>query len=67
MTSKCFSLGALAIFTVKFWAVMWYVANWVDGHLMKAMYDGNFNVDSWSRCFRTAQAHVAQRSASDHV
>ena len=43
---KVFFLGALAIFTVKFWAVMWYVANWVDGHLMKAMYDGNFNVDS---------------------
>jgi hypothetical protein len=45
---KVFFLGALAIFTVKFWAVMWYVANWVDGHLMKAMYDGNFNVDSCS-------------------
>lgn len=43
---KVFFLGALAIFTVKFWAVMWYVANWVDGRLMRAMYDGNFNVDS---------------------
>ena len=42
---RVFFLGALAIFTVKFWAVMWYVANWVDGRLMKAMYEGNFNVD----------------------
>jgi len=43
---RVFFLGALAIFTVKFWSVMWYVANWVDGRLMRAMYDGNFNVDS---------------------
>jgi hypothetical protein len=42
---RVFFLGALAIFTVKFWAVMWYVANWLDGRLIKAMYEGNFNVD----------------------
>lgn len=43
---KVFFLGGLAIFTVKFWAVMWYVANWIDGRLMSAMYEGNFNVDT---------------------
>jgi hypothetical protein len=31
-------LGALAIFTVKFWAVMWFIARWLDDSLIKAMY-----------------------------
>lgn len=31
-------LGALAIFTVKFWAVMWFIARWLDDTLIKAMY-----------------------------
>jgi hypothetical protein len=30
--------GAMAIFTVKFWAVLWFVANWIDGRLYDAMY-----------------------------
>ncbi len=33
-------LGALAIFSVKFWAVMWFIARWVDDHLIAAMYPG---------------------------
>ncbi len=31
-------LGALAIFTVKSWALMWYIAAWLDEHLWVAMY-----------------------------
>lgn len=30
--------GALAIFTVKFWSVLWYVAMWVDQNLIQSMY-----------------------------
>lgn len=37
--------GALAIFTVKFWTVMWFIARWLDDHLIEAMYPGlNGNV-----------------------
>lgn len=43
---KTMFLGALAIFTVKFWSVMWYIVNWIDGHMMEAMYpSGSFDVD----------------------
>lgn len=31
-------LGGLAIFTVKFWEVMWFIARWLDDHLIQAMY-----------------------------
>jgi hypothetical protein len=31
-------LGGLAIFTVKMWAVMWFIAAWLDEHLWVAMY-----------------------------
>ena len=30
--------GALAIFTVKFWSVLWYLALWVDQNLILSMY-----------------------------
>lgn len=33
--------GGLAIFTVKFWTVMWFIARWVDDHLIAAMYPGS--------------------------
>ena len=33
-------LGAAAIFTIKLWASMWFIATWVDGHLINAMYPG---------------------------
>lgn len=32
--------GAVAIFTVKMWAGMWVIAQWVDAHLIAAMYPG---------------------------
>ena len=37
---KVMFLGAIGIFTVKFWAVMWFVANWIDARLIKALYPG---------------------------
>ena len=37
---KMMLYGGLAIFTVKFWAVMWFVARWLDAHLIDAMYPG---------------------------
>ena len=30
--------GALAVFTVKFWSVLWYLALWVDQNLILSMY-----------------------------
>lgn len=33
-------LGGLAIFSVKFWSVMWFVAQWLDARLIQAMYPG---------------------------
>lgn len=38
---KVMFLGAIAIFTVKFWAVMWTVAQWVDAKLIESMYPGS--------------------------
>jgi hypothetical protein len=32
--------GGMAIFTVKFWTVLWYVASYIDADLWKAMYPG---------------------------
>ncbi|RRD56510.1 conjugal transfer protein TraG [Comamonadaceae bacterium OH2545_COT-014] len=33
--------GAVAIFTVKLWAAMWVIAQWIDARLIAAMYPGN--------------------------
>jgi len=31
-------VGAMAIFTVKFWSVLWYLAMWADQNLIQSMY-----------------------------
>ena len=31
-------VGAMAIFTVKFWSVLWYLSMWVDQNLIRSMY-----------------------------
>jgi hypothetical protein len=31
-------LGGLAIFTVKFWSVMWFITDWLDDQLILSMY-----------------------------
>jgi hypothetical protein len=36
--------GAMAIFTVKFWSVLWFVANWIDNNLFTSMNAGNQGV-----------------------
>lgn len=33
-------VGAIAIFSVKFWTVMWYIARWMDDNLIASMYPG---------------------------
>jgi len=37
---KVMFLGGLTIFTIKFWSVMWFIARWLDDHLIEAMYPG---------------------------
>lgn len=32
--------GAVAIFTVKLWSAMWFIAQWMDARLIEAMYPG---------------------------
>lgn len=34
---RIFVMGALAIFTVKFWSVMWWICRWMDDHLIQAL------------------------------
>lgn len=31
-------IGAVAIFTINFWTVLWYIAGWVDDQLIKSMW-----------------------------
>lgn len=31
-------IGAIAIFTINFWTVLWYIAGWIDDQLIKAMW-----------------------------
>jgi len=31
-------IGAIAIFSIKFWTVLWAIAGWVDGTLIQAMF-----------------------------
>lgn len=35
--------GALAIFTVKFWTVLWFISRWIDSNLVESMYPGAAN------------------------
>ncbi len=37
---KVMFYGAIAIFTVKLWAAMWFIAQWIDARLISAMYPG---------------------------
>ncbi len=32
------AIGAVAIFTINFWTVLWYVAGWIDDQLIKALW-----------------------------
>lgn len=50
--------GAMAIFTVKFWSVLWYLAHWVDQNLIHAMYP---DVNVFLQIFANPGEHDAKR------
>ncbi len=50
--------GALAIFTVKFWSVLWYLALWVDQNLILSMYP---DVNIFFQIFANPGEHDTKR------
>ena len=50
--------GALAIFTVKFWSVLWYLALWVDQNLIQSMYP---DVNLFLQLFANPGEHDSKR------
>ena len=50
--------GAIAIFTVKFWSVLWYLAMWVDQNLIQSMYP---DVNTFLLIFTNPGEHDAKR------
>ena len=51
-------VGAMAIFTVKFWSVLWYLALWVDQNLIQSMYP---DVNVFLQIFANPGEHDAKR------
>ena len=51
-------VGAMAIFTVKFWSVLWYLAMWVDQNLILSMYP---DVNVFLQMFANPGEHDAKR------
>ena len=51
-------VGAMAIFTVKFWSVLWYLALWVDQNLIRSMYP---DVNVFLQIFANPGEHDAKR------
>ena len=50
--------GAMAIFTVKFWSVLWYLALWVDQNLILSMYP---DVNVFFQIFANPGEHDSKR------
>jgi len=50
--------GAMAIFTIKFWTVLWYLALWVDQNLILSMYP---DVNIFFQLFANPGEHDAKR------
>ncbi len=50
--------GAIAIFTVKFWSVLWYLALWVDQNLIQSMYP---DVNIFLQMFTNPAEHDSKR------
>ncbi len=50
--------GAMAIFTIKFWSVLWYLALWVDQNLILSMYP---DVNIFFQIFANPGEHDAKR------
>lgn len=51
-------IGAMAIFTVKFWSVLWYLALWVDQNLIMSMYP---DVNVFLQIFANPGEHDSKR------
>lgn len=51
-------VGAMTIFTVKFWGVLWYLAMWVDQNLMLSMHP---DVNVFLQIFANPGEHDAKR------
>ncbi len=51
-------VGGMAIFTIKFWAVLWYLAMWVDQNLILSMYP---DVNVFLQIFTNPGEHDAKR------
>ena len=51
-------VGAMAIFTVKFWSVLWYLAMWVDQNLIQSMYP---DVNVFLQLFSNPGEHDVKR------
>jgi hypothetical protein len=51
-------IGAMAIFTVKFWSVLWYLAMWVDQNLIQSMYP---DVNVFLQIFANPGEHDTKR------
>jgi hypothetical protein len=51
-------VGGMAIFTVKFWSVLWYLAMWVDQNLILSMYP---DVNIFLEIFASPGEHDAKR------
>jgi hypothetical protein len=51
-------VGAMAIFTIKFWSVLWYLALWVDQNLIASMYP---NVNIFLQIFANPGEHDMKR------
>lgn len=56
--------GGLAIFSVKFWTVLWYLAQWVDQNLITAMYP---DVDMLFEFVTNASEHTTKRMVLNFV
>ena len=50
--------GAMAIFTVKFWSVLWYLSLWVDQNLIQSMYP---DVKTFLQIFANSGEHDFKR------
>jgi len=51
-------VGGMAIFTIKFWTVLWYLAMWVDQNLILSMYP---DVNVFLEIFANPGEHDAER------
>jgi len=51
-------VAGMAIFTIKFWTVLWYLAMWVDQNLILSMYP---DVNVFLQIFANPGEHDAKR------